>query len=161
MQAAALAAAAAFGVRNEDGKAAVVEAGLHIAALRLLAGGGGAASEGGAAAAPAAGPGPGPELVQAACAVIISVTNPDDDTQPSSRAFPNARALGKEGGAEVLVGALRRAAEGGQPPETVATLCTALKAVRACFEGWRGWEGLHSEGSGPGSTLTEVCCHWQ
>lgn len=74
--------------------------------------------------------GDSPELVQGACALLCTLTNPDDDTQPSSRAFPNARALGKEGAAAVLVGALRQGREAGQPPEATAALCTALKQVR-------------------------------
>ncbi len=71
--------------------------------------------------------------MKAACSVLCTVTNPDDDTQPSSRAFPNARALGKEGAAAVLVAALRAQGAGGDGPaaEPTAAICNALKQVRA------------------------------
>ncbi|GAB4823190.1 hypothetical protein N2152v2_010236 [Parachlorella kessleri] len=113
--AAALSAAASGGIRSEEGKAAIMDGGLATVSLQLLD-----PSSGNA-------PPPSPELVQGACAVLNAVTNPDDDTQPSSRAFPNARALGKQGAAGVLVGALGQAQETGARAEVLAALCTALK----------------------------------
>ena len=146
MEAAALAAAAAAGFKSEDGKAALVEAGLPSAALALLGGGcsdGSTSTEpccAGSGACEGAGPAASPEVVVAACSVLITVTNPDDDSQPSSRAFPTARALGKEGAAEALVGALRRTRAAGLPAEAVAALCTALKAVSPGLLAG-GWDG--------------------
>jgi hypothetical protein len=69
LAAAALEAAAAGGVKDEEGKAALVEAGLGEAAVRALEGRG----EGSV------------DCVRAACALLCTLTNPDDESKPSSR----------------------------------------------------------------------------
>ncbi len=46
-------------------------------------------------------------VVLAVCAVLTSLTTADDESLPSSRAFPNARQLAKEGAAEKVVTSLR------------------------------------------------------
>lgn len=75
LAAAALQAAAASAEKNEEGKAALMESGCGSSCLEVMQR---YADE--------------PEAVQAACAVLCALTNPDDDTQPGSR-----RAVGQRG----------------------------------------------------------------
>jgi hypothetical protein len=68
LAAAALQAAAASAVRNEAGKAALMAAGVGISSLGVMQQ---HLDQ--------------PEALEAACAVLCALTNPDDDTLPSSR----------------------------------------------------------------------------
>lgn len=65
----ALETAAASGTKDEDGKAAIVEAGLGGAAISALN----------------SHRDTSPEVVCSACAVLSTLTNPDDESKPSSR----------------------------------------------------------------------------
>ncbi|KAI7840755.1 hypothetical protein COHA_005569 [Chlorella ohadii] len=112
LAAAALQAAAAVAAKNEEGKAALMAAGLGGSSLEAMQR---HADQ--------------PEVLQAACDVLCALTNPDDDTQPASRAFPNARALAKEGAAKQLVAALR--GHDAHPQPVVTALSNALKQVAA------------------------------
>eukprot|EP00887_Chlorella_sp_A99_P005892 scaffold1.g5892.t1 len=122
--AAALAAAAAAATKSEDNKNGLLDAGLAADALAALD------AHAGACAA-----------VRGACALLAALTTADDDTQPGSRAFANARGLAKDGAAAALVAALRRCTEGGgggggsgEPAADGATtvaVCGALRQVAA------------------------------
>lgn len=68
LAAAALQAAAAVAAKNEEGKAALMAAGLGGSSLEAMQR---HADQ--------------PEVLQAACDVLCALTNPDDDTQPASR----------------------------------------------------------------------------
>lgn len=110
--AAALAAAAAAATQSEDNKAAAMDCGLATGSLRALQ-----QHEGST------------DVVCAAAALLSAVTSADDETQPSSRAFANARALAKDGAATQLVHVLRQH-EGQEAAATIAA-CGALRQVAA------------------------------
>ncbi|PSC67827.1 magnesium protoporphyrin IX chloroplastic-like [Micractinium conductrix] len=112
LAAAALRAAAAVATKNEEGKAALMLTGLGSSSQDALQR-----------------HGEEPEVLDAACAVLCALTNPDDDSTPASRAFPNARALAKQGAARQLVGALRGHEQ--HPQATTIALSNALKQVAA------------------------------
>lgn len=77
LSAAALQAAAAAAAKNEGGKAALMAAGVDGSALAVLR----SHSD-------------QPEALQAACAVLCTLTNPDDDTVPASRCVAANSELG-------------------------------------------------------------------
>lgn len=72
------------------------------------------------------------DVTFACCAVLTALTSPDDESAQASCAFPNARALAREGAVPVLIDALRLAASV-ETSETVVVVavCNTLKLVAA------------------------------
>ena len=72
------------------------------------------------------------DVTFACCAVLTALTSPDDESAQASSAFPNARALAREGAVPVLVDALRLAASvETSEAVVVVAVCNALKLVAA------------------------------
>jgi len=72
------------------------------------------------------------DVTFACCAVLTALTSPDDESAQASSAFPNARALAREGAVPVLVDALRLAASvETSEAVVVVVVCNALKLVAA------------------------------
>lgn len=112
LAAAALQAAAVAAAKNEEGKAALMAAGLGGSSLEAMQR---HADQ--------------PEVLQAACDVLCALTNPDDDTQPASRCAlpPSVQCLQPCVPSSVLAA---RASPNGSP------------AVSMCCLGWDSLQGL-------------------